>query len=72
MALAVVPQMRFGVHGSLLSTSRMWRGAVVFLTQCRAAVTPRVDQDEVLVCELMATSEALERERRKDHWGKSL
>ena len=63
MPLAVIPQMRLRKHGSLPSTSRTRSRAVVFLT-VPSAVTPLVNQDEVLSCELMATSDALE--RRKD------
>ena len=60
MTLAVIPQMRLRKHGSLPSTSRTRSRAVVFLT-VPSAVTPLVNQDEVLSCELMAASDALER-----------
>jgi hypothetical protein len=64
MTLAVIPQMRLRKHGSLPSTSRTRSRAVVFLTVPSRCHPSRHNQDEVLSCELEATSDALE--RRKD------
>ena len=64
MTLAVIPQMRLRRHGSSPFNFQDAEQSPRLPLRCRAAVTPLVDQDEVLSCELMATSDALE--RRKD------